>query len=283
MIFRKIIRIIYLLIVIVPLAGGIFYALFYSVGILGLLSEGFTLKHWLQLLQNQEVWQSLFYTFYLMILSLVLILLLALLVTWWWLMGHFYKSFYNSLFVPFTFSPLIAAFAWFYILSPGGVLSRLTANLGWIQGIEEFPRWVQDEYGIGILVTHVFLIFPLFSLLFIEQARKEKFSELLQVAFSLGSSKWQFFKTIFFPFLFQKTRVLIVLYAIFLMGTYEVPLLLGQSSPRVVTVFIIDKMTRFNLQDIHNAYALVCLYSVFLIVLISFLTFRIQSKLSFNS
>jgi len=269
---------VYVLICVVPMAAGLIYSLLYSLGLTGVFSEGFTLQYWRELLMDAEAIGSLGYTLYLTLLSLLLILSLALYLSWRQLITAAGPDpFYRSLYIPLLFPPLIAAFAWFYLLSPGGILSRLTHQLGWIESVQAFPRLVNDAWGVGILLTHLFLVFPLFTLLFIDESRKERLSELRRTSLTLGSNEWQFFCRIYAPLLLRRSASLIWLYGIFLMGAYEVPLLLGRTSPRVVTIFIRDKMSKYNLLDIPTGHAMIVLYTLLVILIVGLFTQR-QSK-----
>src|SRR5262245_4538368 len=49
----------FLALAVVPVAGSLVYALLYTVGLTGLLSDGFTLAHWWGVLGGRELWGSL--------------------------------------------------------------------------------------------------------------------------------------------------------------------------------------------------------------------------------
>lgn len=255
---------------------GLGYSILYSFGMVGLMNNGFTFEHWQKLLANSALFTTIGYSLYISLASLLFILIFALLFSWW-LVFKKNKSIFNLLFLPLAFPPLIAAFSWYYILSPAGIISRILYHSGAITDISDFPRLVNDSYSFGIIITHVFLIFPLFTILFIKQAKKERMGAIQEISFTLGSTKNQFFLKVFMPLLLKKTAPLIILYAIFMFGAYEVPLLLGQSSPRMITVFISDKMTRFNLQDIPQAHAMAVTYSVLIIGLTTLFIRKIKT------
>lgn len=264
---RKISIGIFILVTSLPLTLGLGYSLLYSLGLVGLMNNGFTLAHWQTLFTDSEALQSLGYSIYLTVASLFLILALSLAFAWWQTQSASKKWFYNLLFLPLTFPPLIAAFSWMSIISPSGIASRLSYHFGLTSSIEDFPSLVNDPLGIGILVTHVFIVFPLFTILFIHQAKKERVVELRQTSDTLGGNKRQFLMKVFVPLMLKKTAPFIMLYSIFLLGAYEVPLLLGQSSPRMVTIFITEKMSKYNLNEIPLGHAMSVLYSAFVIVL----------------
>ena len=261
-----------------PLVMGLGYSLLYSLGLIGLMSDGFTLRYWKFLFSENEALGSIFYTLALTLASLLLAVVLALL-TAWYLHGKARGNFYKLLFVPLTFPPLVAAFAWKYLLAPGGILSRVMYQLQLSSSMEDFPRMVNDYWSTGILVTHIFLVFPLFTLLFSELARKEKMRELWQSAETLGSSRFQFFRRVFAPLLLFKARPVLALYGIFLFGTYEVPLLLGRSSPRVITVFVKEKLTQYNLAEIPVGHTMASLYCILVLLIVALLTHKKSLRL----
>jgi putative spermidine/putrescine transport system permease protein len=76
---------------------------------------------------------------------------------------------------------------------------------------------------------------------------------------------------IYIPLLILKVRNIILLYAIFLLGTFEVALLLGRSQPRTISIYITEKLTKFNLQDIPLGHSMAVLYLILVFALISIL------------
>ena len=274
----KVILTLYIVLSVAPLLLGLGYSILYSFELIGLLNTKFTLEHWRNLFVNSDALLSFTYSFYLTGVSLVCILLMALFFSWWQIDKE-NKLFNSILFVPLCFSPLVAAFAFFYLLSPSGVFSRVLSQLGFIKGIDSFPRLINDAYSIGILLAHIFLLFPLFTLLFASQIKKERMKELLASSKTLGATNNYFFRKVFVPVLLKKSSPLVVLYGIFLFGSYEVPLLLGRSSPRTITVFITDQLTRYNLYDIPGGHAMAVIYTLLVITITTLLLQRSKNIL----
>ncbi|MEY3444881.1 MAG: hypothetical protein RLZZ519_3162 [Bacteroidota bacterium] len=264
----------FILLTVGPMAAGFTYSLLYSLGLAGLLGKGFTLRHWETLLTSSEIWSSLGYALTVTLISLALMLLLALPVAY---LLHFKPSsrgMYASLFFPLTIPPLVAGFAWYQIMSPAGLLSRGSHSLGLTDGVEGFPRWVNDFANVGVLTTHVFLLFPFFTLVFLSVAKKENLSGLRSISATLGASPSQFFFRIFTPLLLRRSSSLLLLYGVFLFGMYEVPLLLGRSTPRAVTVLIVDKVSKFDLSGIPVGHAMAVLYTLLVGSFVTFLIWR---------
>lgn len=72
----------------------------------------------------------------------------------------------------------------------------------------------------------------------------------------------------------KKSIVSIVLFVVFVMSSYEVPLLLGRQNPQMISVLIIQKVQRFNLLDIPQGYAMSIVYVILIIALLLILYFR---------
>ncbi len=261
--------ILFIVFTVVPMVAGLLYSLLYSLGLAGLLGKGFTTQYWETLFTSSEIWSSLAYTSLLTIGSLLLMLAIALPLAYGLHFGQHAKGMYAALFLPLTVPPLIAALAWNFILSPSGIVSRIAQNIGLIQTMDGFPRLVNDLANVGILVTHVFLLFPFFTLVFLNLAQKENLTGLRGMSATLGATHRQFFRKIFAPLLLQKASSLLLLYAVFLFGAYEVPLLLGRSSPRVVTLLIVDKVSKFDLAGIPVGHAMAVLYSLLIGLLVT--------------
>lgn len=252
----------YIFLMTVPLAAGLGYSLLYSFGLAGLLNEGFTMKYWAALLGGGDVWWSLGYTFVLSLGSLILSVMPAMLLAYLLQFRQGNKGLRRFLLLPMTLPPLIAGFAMYHLLSPSGFLSRLAYWLGFAGGMDDFPRFVNDAAGIGILATHVLLLFPLFTLVFSNISRKERLPELYKIGATLGAKEGQFLWRIWIPVVLRRAAAFLMLYFVFLLGAYEVPLLLGRSSPRVVSIYIVEQVGRYDLHNIPLGHAMVVLYAL---------------------
>lgn len=271
---RKLSIVLYLLLTCLPLAGGMVYALLYSLELTGLLGRGLTLTHWQQLYKNGEFVSSLLYSLYLSLASLVPAIVLALALAYYLVFRYSGKGVFPMLFLPLGIPPLVAAFAFFYLLSPSGFFSRIAYQMQLISQADGFVRWVNDAWSVGILLTHIWLVAPFFTLVFVNTARKERLTDMQQMSQTLGAGSWYFACSVYVPVLLQRAAPLLVLYAIFLSGAYEIPVLLGRQSPRSVAVLIVDKLSRFDLQTIPQGYAIGFLYSLLIIGLVSLLLYK---------
>jgi putative spermidine/putrescine transport system permease protein len=159
----------------------------------------------------------------------------------------------------------VVAFLVFQMLSGAGYASRLAYRLGLTGGIEDFPNWVNDPWGVAIITSHVLMATPFFIILFSNLYQNERLGEYAQLAATLGATARQSARRVIVPVLLRQSFPTLLLYFIFVMGSYEIPLLLGSQSPQMVSVLTIRKLQWFDLADMPQAYVIGILYTVIVV------------------
>lgn len=251
-----------------PLLAGLIYALLFSLGIVGIIHDGFTLGYWREAIEDGEVWMSLGYSLYIATVSSLLSIAIALGLV---IKGRaqFQKGLLSyAIYFPLAIPGMVAAFFVFQLMGKSGLLSRLTFGLGMTSSIETFPDLVHDAWGIGMITAHVMLAVPFLLILFLNLARNERLEELSQLASTLGAVPKDISRKVWLPILLKKSFPTLILYFIFVLGAYEIPLLLGRESPQMVSVLIIRKLQRYNLLDKPEAYIIALIYSVLVLSLL---------------
>jgi putative spermidine/putrescine transport system permease protein len=262
--FRRASLLVYLLLCIVPLLLGLGYVLAYSFGLIGLLNHGFTTAHWRAVLLDKTFWQSLGYSLYIALacMSIVVVVSAALLAGF---RKNLTQGFLSAfIYLPLTLPAIVAAFVCFQLWSKSGLISRMVYQVGWIANLDQFPEWINDAWGLGIIFTHTFMATPFFTLLFLQVYEREKIQRLEQLAFTLGATPRQAWLKVTAPILWRKSFFSILLYLVFVMGAYETPLLLGRQSPEMIAPLIIRKLQKFNLLDMPQAYVISAAYLLLL-------------------
>ncbi|QCK16427.1 sulfate ABC transporter permease [Mangrovivirga cuniculi] len=247
--------------------AGLVYAFLYSLGIIGVLSKGMTFQYWNEILSSGFI-MSLLYSLFIGIITIIISFFLA-----YFIYPLFKDRFGRGqliLFVPLSIPPMVWAFFHYLIFTGGGFISRLSYQLGLINVPGDFPVLVNDNLGSIVILTHVVMAFPFFVLYFIRVHNSEKIDSLITLAKNFGASNLEAGLKVRFPILFIKSKVLLILYLVFVAGSYEVPLLLGSQSPRMITVFILDKMQRFDLSDKPVAYGSAFLYALIVLIIVLF-------------
>lgn len=169
-------------------------------------------------------------------------------------------------YLPLAVPAIVAGFFTLQLLGNSGLLARLTAGLGLISSPMDFPNMVNDTWAIGIIVSHIMLAFPFFLLLYVNLYKNERLGELEQLSTTLGASAKDIFRKVQMPVLLKRSMPTVVLYYLFVFGSYEIPLILGQQSPQMVSVLVIRKLSKFNLADVPQAYGIAAVYTILVIV-----------------
>lgn len=253
---------------ILPLLLGFGFAVGYSFGLIGVLNKGFTLDNWSALFENNDVVVSFIYSGWLAIASLTLSVVISITIA---IFFHkkFSKGIYSYLvYMPLAFPSIVAAFFFAQFLGNAGIISRICYQLGLIDKIQSFPNLVNDQFSFGIIIAQFFLSLPFFTLLYTGLYQTERIDDYAQLANSLGAKNKQSIFRISIPILLKKSFPNIVMYFIFKIGTYEVPLLLGRSTPETISVLAVRKLQKFNLYDIPQGYAIAVIYTIIILSLL---------------
>lgn len=259
-----------------PLLAGFGFALLYSLGLTGALRTGFTFDHWKKIFEEGQVLSSFAYSAVIAAVSLIIAVGLAIFTAL-----KLHKSLQRGamsyfIYIPLAFPGIVAAFFFFQLFTRTGILSRVLNQLHIISDLNSFPSLVNDKYGIGMITTFVFLAYPFFVLLYINIFKTERLSDFKNLAATLGASRKNILYRISVPILLRKSLPNIILYFIFVFGAFEVPLLLGRSSPEAVSVLAVRKLQRYNLLDLPQGYAVAVLYSIFVLGVI-YLLFKTKN------
>lgn len=252
----------FLTLTVLPLVAGLIYALLYSLGLAGILADGFSLTYWQTVLAEGEIWRSLAYSFYIAAasMSIAIFLALALVIR----MRHSFSRGLLSyvIYFPLAIPAMVAAFISFQLLGKAGFFSRLSANLGLTENLQAFPDLVNDVAGIGIVFSHSLMAFPFLLLLFIGTYEGERLESLKQLSSTLGAGEWAIVRKVIAPILLQRNLPSLLLYFIFVLGSYEIPLLLGREAPQMISVLTIRKLQRYDLMEKPEAYIIAIIYCV---------------------
>lgn len=260
-----------------PLFLGMGYALAYSFGLLDLLDPGLTSRHWQEVLGGDEIWRSLLYSIYIATVAVGLAIGLALVFLLG--MGRSFKrgGMSQLIYWPLALPNIVAAFAAIQLLSRSGLFSRIAWQLGWISEQQAFLQLTQDHWGLGIILTHTFLAMPFFFLLLRNLYHSERLEELSELAYSMGASWRERLGRVILPILGRKILPSALMYWIFVMGSYEIPLLLGGQRYEMVSVLILRKLKGADLSVLPQAYVIASFYT-FLIALLTIVFFLLQRK-----
>jgi putative spermidine/putrescine transport system permease protein len=265
----------FLLLAILPVVLSLAYAALYGVGLAGLLSTGFTLEHWRRVIASREVWASAGLSTYVagavVVATTALALPLALGLREQLDTGWLAPVLSFPLAIPGTVGAVLAL----QLLAGAGLVSRIAYRLRLTDGILGFPSLVQDEWLVGVIATHVALATPFFVFLFADLYRSERTPALLELASTLGASRRQGLCRVTLPILLHAAAPSLVLLFILVLGSFEVPLLLGRQSPQMLSVLTYRKYGLFDISEKPEAYILSLGFTVLALGLVA-VAFRIR-------
>lgn len=260
----------FLLIAIVPMAASLLYAAGYSVGLAGLLSQGFTLQYWSRPFQEgNQIFISFAFSIAVAGVATTITLILALL-----LVLAVRRSLNNGLLshlstIPLALPGTVLAFVMLQWFSGSGLAARIAYMLGLLQTPAQFPSVVNDQYGIGIIIAQVIIGVPFFALLFTQLWHSEQISQLMKLAQNIGAIRRQRLMRVAVPLLLHRALPTVILHLVGVIGVYEIPLLLGAQSPQMISVLTMRNYSMFDLQQKPEAFICAILYTILSLLLIA--------------
>lgn len=263
----------FFLLTVLPVAASLVYAALYGFGVAGLLSHGFTLDHWRRVVTSPEVWASVGLSVY--VATAVVLLTTALALSLALALRERLESgpLVYVLSLPLAIPGTVAAVLVLQLLAGAGLVSRIAYRLGLTEGIAGFPSFVQDAWLSGVVLAHVALAVPFFALLFVEFHRSERILALGELAATLGAHRAQRLLRVTLPILLRAATPSLALLFVVVLGSFEIPLLLGRQSPQMLSTLTYRKYGLFDITQKPEAYILALGYTLLVLGLLG-LTFR---------
>ncbi len=246
--------------IVFPMSWVIVYSALYSLGAIGALSQGWTLKHWQSAFTVGGLKESLFFspliagavTLVAVVGSLSLVLLAP--------QSRNNPLTLATLGIPLATPSAIMAVMVYQILNPGGFLARLSFHAGLIVSPSQFPALVNDPWAIGIIIAQSCSALPLLTLFFLKTWTTARIDRYCMIAQALGASRGEARWQIALPMLLNRGRQMIMLTFLLNLGSYEIPLLLGRQSPQMFSVLTQRRFGQYNLLERPEAFVLATTY-----------------------
>ncbi|WP_044340405.1 ABC transporter permease [Rossellomorea aquimaris] len=138
---------------------------------------------------------------------------------------------------------LVPHFVWAYLIyllfNQSGFFSNIFGSTGLINDRGEFPILVQDRNGIGIIMTYVWKEVPFVTLMLLPvyATLSKRYNE---VASLLGANFFKAFWVAEWPFLLPVLVETGAILFAFIFTAFEVPQLLGVTSPQMMAILAYD-------------------------------------------
>lgn len=237
--------------------GGLMLA---GINSLGYFAPGgekaFTLRHYLELVDDREVYASLWLSLKLATaataLSAAAGLALAL-----GMREAARRSRALNLFlqIPLSLPHLAMAGALITLIAPSGLMARLASACGFIRQPADFPALINDRYGAGIMLAYILKEAPFIALMTLALLARLG-DEYEQAARVLGASAWQRFRNVTLPLVSPALVSSSLIVFAFIFGAFEVPFILGRPYPAMVSVVAQQRYLDLNLAVRPGAIAL---------------------------
>lgn len=227
-----------LIVVGVLFGGGLILGILQSFGYLHVAAANhLSIQHYLNVLMDPDFLESLWLTLYIATASTLIAAGLSVAVALFLVtLAHKNRLIHFIIQIPLTVPHLVIAVAAVFMLSPTGLLSRFAMALGFINTSSQFPLLINDRWGIGIILTYVWKEIPFITVMILSVLSNTGI-ELLQVGQTLKANRWQRFRYITLPIIFPSLGAASLIVFAYTFGAFEVPYLLGQTYPMMLSVW----------------------------------------------
>ena len=195
-----------------------------------------TLDYYRGLLGSSGFWQSLCYSLYLSVVSSVLAVALGVaLCSALVLSGRVRGRASRLIRLPIMLPHVVVALFVMNLLSQSGLIARLLYALGLINGQQSFPDLLFDRAGVGMILAYLWKEIP-FVAFFVVTLMAAANQQLGEAARNLGASPLQAFCRVTLPVCLPAVKNAFLIVLAFSFGAYELPYLLGPTTPKALPV-----------------------------------------------
>ena len=198
--------------------------------------EGFTLKYFKEVLTDRTFLDSLTFSLYTSLVSSLISSVMGVILAFSIFRLHRGKKTAEFLYrIPIIVPHLVSVLLVYNILSRTGFLPRVLAVLGFIENPADFPFLLYSPNGLGIIIAYLWKEIP-FVALSTYTVLSRMSSRLTDAARNLGATGLQTFRHVTLPLILPSVFSSFIIIFAFSFGAYEVPLLLGPTSPATLPV-----------------------------------------------
>jgi putative spermidine/putrescine transport system permease protein len=238
-------------------AGGLALAAAQSLGHFAPTGENaFTLRHYRSIVDDYEIYASLWLTLKLATVATVISAAAGLALALGLRESARRSRTINTLLqIPLAVPHLAMAGALITVIAPSGLLARVAHAFGFIQQPADFPMIINDRYGAGIVLAYVLKETPFIALMTLALLARLG-DEYEQAARVLGASAWQRFRHVTLPLTAPAVVSSSLMVFAFIFGAFEVPFILGRPFPAMISVVAQQRYMDVNLAARPGAIAL---------------------------
>lgn len=223
-----------LIILVTIFVSGIVTALSQSFGYFEAVGlKDFTFKYYREVLTDSGFLSSLTFSLYTALVSSLIAIILGVILAYSMLqMGGSFEGLYK---MPIIVPHIVSALLVYNMLSQSGIIPRIFYGAGLISDQGQFPSVLYEKNGVGIIIAYLWKEIPFVALTTYAILGKVS-SRLGDAARNLGANKRQVFFYIILPLIIPSLLSSFIIIFAFSFGAYELPLLLGPTTPKTLGV-----------------------------------------------
>lgn len=215
----------------------------------------FTLLYYKEVFTRSDIMASLFLSIYISLVSSLIAVILGVLISAAAsASGIVNKRSFQLLKIPIILPHTVSALLVINIFSQSGILSRISYHLGIIHDQQQFISLVFDKGSIGIILAYLWKEIPFVTLVVVTIMANID-SSLGEAAVNLGATRLKAFFSITLPLCLPSIVTSFIIVFAYSFGAFEIPFLLGATSPKSLPVLTYLEYTHPDLA--HRPYAMV--------------------------
>lgn len=222
-----------------------------------------TLKYYKEILARPDIIKSIVYSLYIAFTSAATATVIGVFLCAIFVMSKHTKGFIVRIIqLPIIVPHVVVAIFVINIFSQNGLLARMAYAFGWIQEQQQFLHLVYDTNGIGIILAYLWKEIP-FILYFVIALMANINGNLGEAAVNLGASRFLSFWKVTLPLCMTTILSGFLIVFVFALGAYEIPFILGVTSPKALPVLAYIQYTH---PDLHNRPYAMALNGIIIII-----------------
>lgn len=194
-----------------------------------------TFDYYREVLRNTTFLKSLLFTLKTSFISASLSVILGVLLSYALMKEKFSKFRRLILNTPIVVPHIVVVLLMFITFSQSGMVSRVLYKLNIIDTSSQFISIVSDQGGIGIIMVYLWKGIP-YTTITTYNILRNMSDKLESVAINLGANKLQSFRYIILPLAMPSIISAFIMLFAFAFGSFEVPFLIGPSTPKTLAV-----------------------------------------------
>ncbi len=217
--------------------SGILLGLGWSFGLSPLRGgAGLTLRYYGEIFRRADTLPSILYSVKTSALSALFSVLLGVLIAAFMIRSRWDRGILLSVIkLPILVPHVITALFFINTISQNGLLARLCFHFGWIQSQGDFPLFVYDRFGIGVILAYLWKEAP-FIAYFVLSLMAGVSRRLGEAAVNLGATERRAFFEITLPLCLPTILSGFLIIFTFSLGAYELPALMGATVPKALPI-----------------------------------------------